>query len=225
MKLLLLADIEDRGLWDYWAPEKTAGYDLIVSCGDLSPDYLEFLTTVANIPLLYVRGNHDSLYDHHPPLGCIDIDDTVYNFHGLRILGLGGSMRYHDGKDMYTERQMHKRIRHLEGMLRFTGGFDLFVSHAPCLGFGDGKDPAHCGFACFNDLLTRWGPKYMVYGHVHASYGASFQREIIHPAGTKLINACGRYPLVLSGSDYPAEGRTGSLFYDLYIRRTHHLSV
>ena len=30
MKLLLLADIEDRGLWDYWAPEKTAGYDLIV---------------------------------------------------------------------------------------------------------------------------------------------------------------------------------------------------
>ena len=113
MKLLLLADIEDRGLWDYWEPEKTAGYDLIVSCGDLSPDYLEFLTTVANIPLLYVRSNHDSLYDDHPPLGCIDIDDTVYNFHGLRFLGLGGSMRYHDGKDMYTERQMHKRIRHL----------------------------------------------------------------------------------------------------------------
>jgi predicted phosphodiesterase len=224
MKLLLLSDVEEKGLWDYWTPGKTDAYDLIISCGDLSADYLEYLTTAANKPLLYVRGNHDHHYDVHPPMGCIDIDDTVYNFHGLRILGLGGSMRYHSGKDMYTEKQMSKRIRHMEGMLRFTGGFDLLVSHAPCLGYGDGEDLAHRGFACFNDLLTRWGPKYMAYGHVHASYGAPFKREIIHPAGTKLINAYDRYSLDLSEDDYPKEGQTGSLFYDLYIRRTHHLS-
>ena len=27
--------------------------------GDLDPDYLEFLVTVINKPLIYVRGNHD----------------------------------------------------------------------------------------------------------------------------------------------------------------------
>ena len=63
----------------------------------------------------------------------------------------------------------------------------------------------------------------MVYGHVHASYGKPFRRELVHPAGTKLINAYGRYPLMLTDDDYPREGKTGSLFYDLYIQRTHHL--
>jgi hypothetical protein len=33
--------------------------NLIVSCGDLPFDYLEYVVTVANVPLLYVPGNHD----------------------------------------------------------------------------------------------------------------------------------------------------------------------
>ena len=33
--------------------------DLVVSCGDLPFDYLEYLVTVLNVPLVYVPGNHD----------------------------------------------------------------------------------------------------------------------------------------------------------------------
>jgi hypothetical protein len=33
--------------------------DLVVSCGDLPFDYLEYIVTVLSVPLLYVPGNHD----------------------------------------------------------------------------------------------------------------------------------------------------------------------
>src|SRR5438105_145156 len=33
--------------------------DVIVSCGDLPFDHLEYLVTLANVPLLFVPGNHD----------------------------------------------------------------------------------------------------------------------------------------------------------------------
>ena len=37
---------------------------------------------------------HDSRSRTRPPEGCVCIEDSVYICQGLRILGLGGSMRY-----------------------------------------------------------------------------------------------------------------------------------
>ncbi len=111
MRILTIADKECRALWDYYQPGTLKGVDLILSCGDLDPDYLQFLVTMAGCPLLYVRGNHDERYDRKPPLGCTCIEDKVYDFHGLRILGLGGSMRYKNSPCMYTEAEMQARIR------------------------------------------------------------------------------------------------------------------
>jgi predicted phosphodiesterase len=217
MKLLLVSDSEERSLWDYYTPEKTEGVDLILSCGDLNPDYLQFLTTMVNKPLLYVRGNHDGVYDRRPPLGCDDIDDRIYNFHGLRILGLGGSLRYRDGIDMYSEEEMKKRIRKLSGLLAFTGGFDILLAHAPCEGYGDLNDLPHHGFACFNNLLQQYKPAYMIHGHVHKEYDRNFQKMQKHPSGTIIMNASGYQILDIGTECYPAEGKTGSVFYDWYI--------
>ena len=63
MKILVVSDETSPGLWDYYSRDKTAGVELIISCGDLKKEYLEFLTTIVNVPLLYVRGNHDESYD------------------------------------------------------------------------------------------------------------------------------------------------------------------
>ena len=38
MKILLIADEEDKALWDYYDPARVSEVDLIISCGDLSPD-------------------------------------------------------------------------------------------------------------------------------------------------------------------------------------------
>ena len=174
MKILAVSDEAVPGLWEYYTPDRVKGVDLIISCGDLQQEYLEFLTTVVNVPLLYVPGNHDQSYEKRPPEGCIDIDGRVYEYKGLRIAGLGGSCRYKDGSYMYTERQMRARLWRLRRRIARKGGLDLFVTHAPARGYGDMEDLAHRGFACFNDLLQKEKPAHMLHGHVHKSYTSRF---------------------------------------------------
>lgn len=215
MKILALSDEEVKGLWEHFDKSRLEGVDLIISCGDLHPDYLQFLVTMGRAPLLYVHGNHDTKYAHKPPLGCINIEDRVYDYKGLRILGLGGSMRYKPGEHMYTEAEMKARINKVRRDIILKNGFDILVTHAPAKGYGDLEDMPHWGFECFNGLLERYKPKYMLYGHVHLNYG-QLKREIIHPCGTRLINAYEKYELNVDESEYPKEGKTGSFLYDLY---------
>lgn len=217
MKILVIADEEVKSLWDYYDPKRTKDVELIISCGDLKPQYLEFLESMVNCPLLYVRGNHDTKYDIMPPLGCISIDDRVYDYNGLRIAGLGGSMRYHDGKDMYTEAEMRKRIARLNRQALLMNGVDVLVTHAPAKGYGDMEDLPHRGFECFNEFMDRWKPKYMLHGHVHKSYSYQFQRERKHTSGTRIINAYEYTVLDIGEDEHPAQGRTGSALYDLYM--------
>ncbi len=97
MKILAIADKESEYLWDYFEKSKLEGIDLIISCGDLDPRYLSFLATFTAAPVLYVHGNHDEKYEQIPPDGCVCIEDQIYVHNGVRILGLGGSMRYKPG--------------------------------------------------------------------------------------------------------------------------------
>ena len=194
MKLLLIADTPSKYLWDYYEEGKLKDYDLILSAGDLPSEYLSFLVTFAKCPLLYVRGNHDTYYDRKPPEGCICVEDTVYTYKGLRILGLGGSMRYRPGTCQYTNREMEKRIRRLKLRLWRTHGFDILLTHAPVRGVNDMEDTCHQGFAAFDTLLERCRPSYMVHGHVHLNYGFNVPRVTPYK-GTRIINAYERYDL------------------------------
>ena len=97
MNILVIADEEAPSLWDYFRPEKLKDVDLILSCGDLNPKYLSFLATFCKGPVLYVHGNHDDRYEKTPPEGCICIEDKIYEYKGIRIMGLGGqcSLKIH----------------------------------------------------------------------------------------------------------------------------------
>ena len=134
MKLLLISDEEDGFLWDHYRPGCLAGYDLILSAGDLKSDYLTFLVTMANRPLLYVHGNHDECYELSPPEGCECIDDRLVTVGGLRILGLGGSQRYREGPYQYSEREMARRIRKLKRKIRKAGGVDIVLARFAAMG-------------------------------------------------------------------------------------------
>ena len=112
MKILALADTEAKSFYDYYRPGKLKDYDLILACGDLRVEYLEFLVTMESCPQLYVHGNHDENWQREPE-GCICIDDCVYEYRGLRILGLGGAYRYREGPWLFTEREMKRRILRL----------------------------------------------------------------------------------------------------------------
>ena len=179
MKILALADEECKMLWDYFRPERLEGVDLIISCGDLRASYLSFLATFTHAPVLYVHGNHDAAYERNPPEGCTCIEDTVYDYHGLRIAGLGGSMRYKNGPHQYNEKEMTRRVKKLGAKIKRAKGVDILVTHAPARGCHDGEDLPHRGFECFNNLLEDWKPKIYLHGHVHMNYG-SFPREYDH---------------------------------------------
>ena len=191
MKIMLISDEEDRGLWDYFKKEKLEGADLILSAGDLKAVYLSFLVTLANRPLLYVHGNHDGSYDKWPPEGCDCIDDKLVTINGVRILGLGGSMLYNGGPYQYTEKQMRWRIWKLQGKIRRAGGVDIVVTHAPPRGYGDQDNLPHRGFEAFLPLMDKWKPKYLVHGHIHQRYGTGWERTRQY-GETTIINACGK---------------------------------
>lgn len=201
MKILAVADEENEVLWNYFKPKMVKDYDLIVSCGDLDREYLDFLVTMAKKPLLFIKGNHDLSYLNNPPGGCFDIEDKVYDYKGVRFLGFGGSLRYKNGECMYTEEEMKKRINKLKPAIRAMGGFDVLVTHAPLRHYGDREDLPHKGFECFEELLNKYRPKYMLYGHVHERYG-DFTCIIEHPSGTKLINCCDRQDIEIEPSGY-----------------------
>ncbi|MCD8365154.1 MAG: metallophosphoesterase [Clostridiales bacterium] len=192
MRILAIADEESPSLWDHFEKSKLDGIDLIISCGDLHPHYLSFLATFTSAPVIYVLGNPDTKYDQVPPDGCTCIDDDIFVFEGVRILGLGGSMRYHPGNYQYTEQEMKKRVRKLRWKLFRNHGFDILVTHAPAYQLNDGRDLPHQGFQSFITLIDKYSPRFFLHGHVHMSYGRQYKRYDKYQ-NTHVINAYDRF--------------------------------
>ena len=188
MRILAIADEESNYLWDFFEKEKLEGIDLILSSGDLNPRYLSFLATFTSAPVLYVHGNHDDKYERIPPEGCICIEDQIYEHEGVRILGLGGSMRYRPGVNQYTEKEMVKRVKKLRFKLFRKKGFDILLTHSPAYQLNDGRDLPHQGFQVFNTLMDKYKPRFFIHGHVHMAYGRQHKRYDQY-GDTHVINA------------------------------------
>ena len=192
MNILVIGDEESKYLWDYFDKSKLEGVDLILSSGDLSPHYLSFLATFTHAPVLYIHGNHDRCYSSTPPTGCICIEDSIYTYNGIRILGLGGSMRYNSNEYQFSNRQMQKRINKLRFQLWRNKGFDILLTHSPAYHINDAEDLPHVGFTSFVTLLEKYSPKYFIHGHVHATYGGNYKRRSTYN-NTLIINSYERY--------------------------------
>ncbi len=202
MKILIVADHENKFIWEHFDASRFSDIDCIISCGDLKNEYLSFLVTMINKPLFYVHGNHDVAYLKNPPEGCESIEDRIIEFQGVRILGLGGSMLYGGDKTssappfQYTEKAMRKRIQRLRYKLWRNKGFDILVTHSPAEGVCDGKDLCHKGFHCLLDLMERWKPKYLLHGHMHMGFGKG--KRCVQNDKTTVFDAYEYYIL-----DYP----------------------
>lgn len=189
MKILAIADVESKRFWDYFKKEYLEGIDLIISCGDLKAEYLSFLATFTKAPVLYVHGNHDDDYAVNAPGGCINIENKIIEYKGLRIVGFGGSMRYKpNGTFQYTEAEMFSRYQLMRIMGKLKKGIDILVTHAPSLKHGKATDLCHRGFRTFDIILEKYNPKVHLHGHTHLNYGLQHQREQWHN-GTRILNA------------------------------------
>lgn len=206
-RVLVVADETAETLWH---PQvKAFEPDLVVSCGDLPFEYLEYLVSTLNVPLVFVPGNHDPEIEcgkpdalqpdaftwgaHHGgdtrPRGCGNIDGKTVEVAGLRVAGLGGSIRYKEGPNQYTQRQMTWRSARMEMRHRLRRpsrrNIDLLVTHAPPLGVGDGTDAPHQGIKSLHRLTRVLQPTYLLHGHIHP-YGIDQPDRQL--GGTRIVN-------------------------------------
>lgn len=194
MKILTVSDRVEPLLNEKGSASHFPGVDLILSCGDLPPEYLTNLVSAFNVPLYYVRGNHDIRYGDRPLYGCTDLHARVKKFKGLRFLGMEGSRWYNGGPHQYTDAQMRNMILSLWPRVWREGGVDIVMSHAPPRYIHDAEDPCHKGFKSFRTLINRYSPAYFIHGHIHAHFTDSTQRMSVFN-DTHVINTYGHYLL------------------------------
>jgi uncharacterized protein len=203
MRILTVSDTVVSDFKDPVDPELLKGVDLVLSCGDLPPEYLASLATRTGAPLYYVLGNHDIRHRGPMPAGCLNLHGRVLEYGGLRFLGLEGSRWYNGGPNQYPEKEMQRMVRGLRAPIRRAGGVDIVITHAPPRHIHDAEDPCHMGFESFLTLIDLYEPLYFIHGHIHKVFKRPADR-ITTLNRTKVINTYGFYLL-----DIASETRHG----------------
>jgi uncharacterized protein len=190
MKILALSDqVVDR-IYALVAQGHFAGVEMILGCGDLPYNYLEYLVSVLNVPMFYVPGNHDPVYNPRSPSahaeGGINLDLRRARCKTLLLAGFGGCNRYRpDGTNQYTQPEAQLRAAFLlPGLLwnriRYGRALDILITHSPAYGIHDEEEQAHRGLKAINSILKWARPRYHFHGHTH------FFRNNLEPSVTKL---------------------------------------
>jgi Icc-related predicted phosphoesterase len=199
MRVLTVSDRVEPILYNQLDRSQLEGVELILACGDLPPEYLSFLAAKLDVPLCYVRGNHDLRYEAKAPQGCINLDTGLVRFGGKNILGLGGSRWYSGGPHQYTESQMRWKIQRLRPQIWWKGGVDIIMTHAPPRHIHDAEDRCHRGFKSFRWLINKYSPQYFIHGHIHAHFTDPSQRITVVNQ-TKVINSYGYHLFDVAGT-------------------------
>ena len=211
LKILCISDKIDPLIYSNNIKNRFDDIDLILSAGDLELKYYGFIVSSLNKPLLFVFGNHNlkfiSRYRHKndqfglekedtitnlsPSYGSIYLGDRVKNIKSLLVAGLGGSMKYNNGPNQFSEFEMVLKIFKILPKLFFNRIFhrrwlDILLTHAPPRGLGDKEDRCHQGFKVFRTFLKLFKPRYLLHGHIHL-YDLNASREI-HFMKTRIVN-------------------------------------
>ncbi|MBI1884399.1 MAG: metallophosphoesterase [Chlamydiae bacterium] len=194
MNILAVSDKESSTLmnWIEVGDPTLRAVDLVVSCGDLSSSYLEFIRDALGKDLLYVRGNHDPkarwgidsfsgprplheghVYEHLAE-GLEDLHGKIFRFRDWVVVGFEGSLWYNGQGPQYHEEEMKSMVRKMEYRLRLEKVFNrirkiskkvMVISHAPPLGVHDASDLCHKGFECFHHMIHAFSPVLWIHGH------------------------------------------------------------
>jgi uncharacterized protein len=191
MKVLAISDnvlpqLEDPRL----VVQNCGDVEAVISCGDLPAPYLELIGSALNVPVMFVRGNHDTNYTEDRP-GGDNLDGRIIHYKGLTFAGLEGSPRYNQDPVQYTESEMlFKMLRLAPGMLlrrlRHGYGVDVMVTHSPPRDIHDLPDRTHRGFQSLRLLIRLFRPRYFLHGHVDTWDRRRPTTTIF--AGTEIIN-------------------------------------
>ena len=196
-RILAVSDIELPYIYQAIPGDRFQDVDLVISCGDLPFSYLEYILSLLNKDLYFVRGNHapEGKDLKLEPEGALNLHlTTAASKNGLLLAGIEGSLLYNYGPYQYTQSQMWLMVYQLVPKLMLNyikhGRFlDVFVTHAPPWQIHDQDDPAHQGVKAFRWLIESFQPKYHLHGHT-TDYLSS-ERQITELGKTTVINVTG----------------------------------
>jgi len=188
LKILCISDQIDPQVYSPAIRDRFADVDFVLSAGDLPLDYLDFIISSLNKPLFFVFGNHhiedlkhykrivdlQSIQEERDYYGCgaVHLGSKVKIEGKFILAGLGGSMRYNNGANQFTDFEMFFEIAKIIPRLLwnrlFHGRFlDILLTHAPPKGIHDKNDKCHWGFKTYLWFMKVFKPKYLVHGHIH----------------------------------------------------------
>lgn len=196
-KILAVSDQVVERIYALAADGHFQDVDLILGCGDLPYTYLEYLLSILNIPLCYVPGNHDPVFNPYRKLsyaeGGSNLDLKSAFVKGLLLAGLGGSIRYRpDGVNQYTQGQAFSRALRLAAQLffnqlRYGRKLDVLITHSPPFGIHDEDSQAHQGLKALNFLIRVARPRYHFHGHTHF-YRNNLEASVTQIEQTTVMN-------------------------------------
>jgi uncharacterized protein len=206
IRFLVASDEREPALMHAVNREALGQIDGILGCGDLEPEWLGLLADSFNVPLVYVRGNHDHTggWRERPLLvpGWLD-PSRIDHLAGIPIVGLewpGVEAPDNRRRPWLAWRQaLAVTWRLLRQHLWKTPV--IVISHAPPTGVGDSpSDAYHVGFDAYRWLLHRLMPPIWLHGHTTT---ASVDRLVEQSGPTVVANATGAVLLELTAVGEP----------------------
>jgi Icc-related predicted phosphoesterase len=178
VRTLSLSDVKRSLVYGSQIRTQFSSVDLVIGCGDLPYYYLEYVISMLDVPLLFVRGNHDKKIEStevghcSAPAGAIDLHLHALSVNGLLFAGVEGSLKYSRGPFQYSQSDMWFHVLQLVPAMiinkaRYGRYLDVFVTHAPPKGIHDKPDLPHQGIDAFRWLLQLFKPAYHFHGHIH----------------------------------------------------------
>ena len=231
MKILAVSDKDDSKLQACVLKNMQflQNIDLIVSCGDVSKQYLEFLVDNLKKPLFFVEGNHQFLspekdipgnyldnklfdffsHDKYITSGGINIHSRIENFNDFVFVGFEGSLRYNKGGFQYTQKEMSKIVDKIKSKIKLIRFFDclfkrkrkdvIVVTHAPIKDIHDKQDLCHQGFTSFKKFVDEIKPVLWLHGHVH--FEGQTNSQITKHDNTLVVNTYGFHIININDND------------------------
>jgi len=216
MKILAVSDEPSHSLETLIAdkPGQYKDIDIVVSCGDLSDDYLEYVVDGINRDFYFISGNHpfEVSGDYFEPqkttfssrgvkyiAGEADLHGRIEVLGNYMLVGFGGSIWYNGEENQFTEEEMAKVVKNVERNISWQRLQDklfrrqpkdvIVISHAPIAGVHDQPDRAHRGFKCFEGFVKKISPLLWLHGHIHMVNQHINQVSLV--GSTTVVNAFG----------------------------------
>jgi len=185
--MYIVAFSDTHGCHDYVTPPDG---DILMFAGDLCAyghnkevkGFGTWLGALSHKHKIVIAGNHDWPFQNNRgealsrlPEDCIYLHDSSVEIDGIKIYGSPWQPEF---CDWAFNLKRGKELK--EKWDKIPNDTDILVTHGPPAGIKDGVHGIPVGCADLYDAVQRVKPRYHIFGHIHAGYGAVKRNDTVY---------------------------------------------